>query len=303
MEKVVQKVEKSMWGISCTLDSGVRFVKAGKFQTAESFQHKPQYNQEIELIFNLGAPLHFRMNDISYTISEKEWFLIPPQTPFFADQPTDSDCSFYWIHFQINGKTIPFEEQELPAEILRANSLEQDTPFAYLPLHFSAFEIERILILANQILDVGNSHFYTPRYRNTIVELLLMEMSHQVTEFYADHDEIQRLIHHVQKWIKMNVRKDIDFNQLAETLGYNRTYVSRIFKKATGKTLVQSMNEYKILDAKYQLLNTNNSVKEIAYALSFRDEHYFMKLFKASEGMSPTAFRNTYKNTNYNTTY
>lgn len=160
-----------------------------------------------------------------------------------------------------------------------------------------------MLIFLNQILDADNSQFYTHCYADRLVELLLMESTQQVVEFYGQRDEIRRLIYQVQKWIKMNLRKKIDFNFLAQSLGYNREYVSRIFKKATGKTLVQCMNEYKILDAKYQLLNTNKNIKEIAYALSFRDEHYFMKLFKASEGMSPTAFRNTFKNTNYNTTY
>ena len=48
--------------------------------------------------------------------------------------------------------------------------------------------------------------------------------------------------------------------------------------------------------AKMMLLNTNMPIKEIAYELSFADEHYFSNMFKKLTGTSPKKYRETEKN-------
>lgn len=62
-------------------------------------------------------------------------------------------------------------------------------------------------------------------------------------------------------------------------------------KKYFGKSPLQLLQERVVLEAKKQLHLTHKSVKEVAAALNFSDEHYFSRFFKNHTGVSPTGFR------------
>lgn len=59
-------------------------------------------------------------------------------------------------------------------------------------------------------------------------------------------------------------------------------------------TLAQYLNRMRIDTAKRLLENRNISIKEAAYSSGFRDEKYFMKMFKQQEGMTPLAYRKAF---------
>jgi AraC family transcriptional regulator, transcriptional activator of pobA len=68
-------------------------------------------------------------------------------------------------------------------------------------------------------------------------------------------------------------------------------HLSDTVKKETGKTPAQFIKERTILEAKSLLQNTELSVSEVAYFLTFEDPSYFTKYFKAATGISPSVFK------------
>lgn len=58
-----------------------------------------------------------------------------------------------------------------------------------------------------------------------------------------------------------------------------------------GKSPSQLLQDRVVLEAKKQLHLTHKSIKEVAVALNFDDEHYFSRFFKKHTGVSPTLFR------------
>ena len=64
--------------------------------------------------------------------------------------------------------------------------------------------------------------------------------------------------------------------------------------------LQEYIHDIKVSKAKAMLINSNDTVKEIAYNLGFNDEKYFMKLFKEHENLTPTQFRNAFCHTHLN---
>ncbi len=65
--------------------------------------------------------------------------------------------------------------------------------------------------------------------------------------------------------------------------------------QATSKTLGKSpkelINDRVLLEAKRILVNTNKSIKEIAYYLGFEEPTNFIKNFKKNVLITPTEFR------------
>lgn len=56
----------------------------------------------------------------------------------------------------------------------------------------------------------------------------------------------------------------------------------------------------KIVKAKEMLSLSEKNVKEISYLLGFKDEKYFMKLFKRYENLTPSEYRQAYHKTHLN---
>ena len=83
--------------------------------------------------------------------------------------------------------------------------------------------------------------------------------------------------------------------QIAGKLSVSQRYLSDTLKKETGKTSTEHLQLYLIDEAKNILLNPNKTISEVAYELGFEYPPYFSRLFKKTEGISPSAYREKYK--------
>lgn len=86
-------------------------------------------------------------------------------------------------------------------------------------------------------------------------------------------------------------KKIFSVADFANRLNVNAHYLSDVMKKETGKTPTQLIKERTILEAKALLRNTDLSVSQIAYFLTFEDPSYFAKYFKSATGVSPSDFK------------
>jgi AraC family transcriptional activator of pobA len=79
----------------------------------------------------------------------------------------------------------------------------------------------------------------------------------------------------------------------ADKLHVTAHHLNHVVKQVTGKTSTAVIRDRSILEAKRLFTYTDLSVSEVAARLNYFDSSYFAKLFKASAGMSPSAFRDT----------
>lgn len=77
----------------------------------------------------------------------------------------------------------------------------------------------------------------------------------------------------------------------ADKVHLSSNYLSDVLKKETGRSAKDHINDFLIKKAKSMLVNSDDSVSEIAYALGFNYPHYFSRLFKTKTGVSPNKFR------------
>lgn len=77
-----------------------------------------------------------------------------------------------------------------------------------------------------------------------------------------------------------------------EELNLSSNYLSDLLKKETGKNTQEHIHYYVIERAKNRLLNSVDSISQIAYDLGFEYPQNFSKIFKKKTGVSPSIFRN-----------
>jgi YesN/AraC family two-component response regulator len=73
-------------------------------------------------------------------------------------------------------------------------------------------------------------------------------------------------------------------------------YLSDLLRKEIGRNAKEHIHQHIIHLAKNKLLNSSDSISEIAYDLGFNYPHYFSRLFKKQTGMTPQAYRSDLPN-------
>ena len=92
-------------------------------------------------------------------------------------------------------------------------------------------------------------------------------------------------------YISEHYTEIITIEELAEMLHFSPQYFMRFFKKYTGMTCLDYINDYRLNTAARLLLETNKSVSEIAEEVGLRNVSYFNRLFKRKYEMTPREYR------------
>lgn len=95
----------------------------------------------------------------------------------------------------------------------------------------------------------------------------------------------------IVKYIEDNLAEDLTVGAIAEHFFITPSHLSHFFKKKSGKSIIQYLNEARILKAKLYLEQYDMSVGEIAGEVGFDDINYFSRKFRQICGETPTGYR------------
>lgn len=90
--------------------------------------------------------------------------------------------------------------------------------------------------------------------------------------------------------------QNLSLDSIASSLGMTATYIGRLYKKYTTKTILDSIIEVRMCKARELLLETDYAVAVIAEKTGFNNSPYFYKAFKKINGVSPAEYRKTLRN-------
>ena len=111
---------------------------------------------------------------------------------------------------------------------------------------------------------------------------------------HIDSSRIKRinpLISQVDNFIKENYASLINLDDIASHLRVNSSYLSRLYKKETGDSLVTAINKYRVEKAKEFLSSGKYLVSEVGAIVGIEDPAYFTKVFTKYAGISPKQLR------------
>ncbi|MCK6627772.1 MAG: ATP-binding protein [Anaerolineae bacterium] len=99
------------------------------------------------------------------------------------------------------------------------------------------------------------------------------------------------VVKHAIAYLHQNYHHTISRQELAAAVGVSKDYLSHIFHQELGISPWEYLNRYRIKQAKALLLNSNESVMNIAAQVGFNDLSYFNRVFHKHVGCSPRVFR------------
>ena len=92
-------------------------------------------------------------------------------------------------------------------------------------------------------------------------------------------------------FIASHYQHSISLRDVAKAVGYSPAYLTDLVRRETGQTVNQWIIEYRLTKASSLLLETDQSVSQIAEIVGYQNIHYFFRQFRRYHGTTPKVWR------------
>lgn len=151
--------------------------------------------------------------------------------------------------------------------------------------HFKGLDISRELY---SIIELGKQKKVDCTKE---IICIINNIFYKMRECVKENNFTPELAEKMKDYLRINAASKFKMENLCKFISRSESQTIKIFKEAYGITPYAYFLDKKINLAKGMLLNTNLSIKQIAYNLSFTDEYYFSNVFKGKVGVSPATYR------------
>ncbi len=129
------------------------------------------------------------------------------------------------------------------------------------------------------------------------------EVRYQLEKFFhiitqGDQEEIlteNGMVMNAISYIRTHYKEEIALSDVARICRVTPEYLSRIFYRETGINFSPFLQNFRISLAKRMLATEDCKVYEVAEAVGFKDQKYFVKVFKKLCGTTPSEYRKEMK--------
>lgn len=132
------------------------------------------------------------------------------------------------------------------------------------------------------------------------VEALLLYLLTLICRCYEEKQELEEQkdfqkmyarIYEVFRYIDEHFNETMTLEQLAGKVSLSPHYLCRCFKKVTGRTIFEYIEQMRIQYSCYLLSTTQDPVTDIALASGFNTVSYFNRIFRRCKGQTPKDYR------------
>ena len=178
------------------------------------------------------------------------------------------------------------EETPLRRFILSCITGESETGYLY-------FKVADVLPVQNLVENLLWILITQPSNKRGIYHLtmgLLFVELLECTDTLQFSYEDQSVIMKVLRYVEDNYREGT-LREIAGMVHYEYPTLSRLIKKKTGRSFTRLMQEKRLAQAAWFLLNTEERIDDIAYMVGYENMTHFHKLFTQCYGKSPKHYR------------
>lgn len=245
-------------------------VQYGEEQCERNHSFGPCIRNNYLLHYVYSGEGIFQVRGVEYPVKAGQMFLIRPHELTYYRADGEHPWLYRWMEF--NGSMVP--------------TLLENAGFTVeMPIRNDGKELH----VGKALLDIvegGDMGFALLMHK---LWGFLMELS--VEENTPSKSIAAEYIDKAESFIKINLHKRITVVDVAEYVGIDRSYLSRLFQTYKGVSPQQYILELKMTTAAYYLKNTDISIGEAAQSVGYGDSRVFNKAFKTLFQVSPSAWR------------
>ena len=147
--------------------------------------------------------------------------------------------------------------------------------------------------VSRHILDIKRIEMEMPTLESQIefTSGICMEVAEAVKKQGVGSGK--KIIKEALDYIEKHYCENISLIDVAEAISISKNYLSNLFKKELGITLINYVTNLRIEEAKRLLRQGNLKMYEVAMSVGYSDYAYFSQLFKKHTGTTLSAYKST----------
>lgn len=101
----------------------------------------------------------------------------------------------------------------------------------------------------------------------------------------------EKLIQEIKTYLETHYCENIQLDQLAEHFDFSASYISNLYSKSTGQTILEYITSLRIQKSKQLLRESSLKISKISKSVGYDNQRYFCHVFKKHVGNSPGQYR------------
>lgn len=264
-------------------NQGISSFHAFRYQVPY-FQFKWHYHPEFELTYIVKGNGYRIVGNSYEPFADGDLVLLGSNLPHTCSGKADGDVNSDAIVIQFSSEFIsPFLEfnesiliKNMLESSLRGINFEPDEQFTKIIEITNTNGVDRILKLIS-ILDILSKKQ---------IKLIAPNTFHNVV---SKKSEVR--INKVCLFIQNNFQNKIYLKEVADLIYLTESNFCKFFKKATGKTYSDYVNEIRINEASRLLIQSDKTISQISFECGFETLSYFNRVFLNKKGITPSLHR------------
>lgn len=228
-----------------------------------------------------------------------------------SQKPAESSfCEYYYIHFQSESlREMDMDYEEYISLLHKKHDACMRTDafslgcYEYLTVYVAQknhISQEKLLDSMKKLLQqsVMTTMCKLPERRlevsNALSTLLIRLESNSMKEAGRNDLKFRKIYdtaREIASYIERHYAQAITGEDIEEKFFLTFDHANRIFHKTMGCSIIKYRNIVRIQYAKAKMRATNMPVKEIAAEVGFENTHYFSRIFKKNEGLTPSEYK------------
>lgn len=222
-----------------------------------------------------------------YELGAGSAFLIEPEQVSYYVADGGEPWEYFWVGFKGEWSRLALTNAGLSAKspvcdiprlesvyslLARMNEACRE-PNCYFCLNGMMFELLHLL---------GGEHGMRPAAEDTLPA--------------ASRLKADKHVNAIISYIDNAYREPLRVQEIADRMGFTRTYLTSLFKRCTGFSIKEYHTERRLQQARLYMMRQDSSVRDVAALCGYQDAFHFSKMFRRRFGMPPQEYMKSLKN-------
>ncbi|NHC42718.1 helix-turn-helix domain-containing protein [Bacillus sp. MM2020_1] len=241
-------------------------------------------HRDVELIYMIKGQLQVKIKSNTYLLNKADFILVNSNE--FHSFHSEKDNLFIVFHLNYMELSSLLTQKNL---LFTCNSLEQDDS-SNQELKMIIEELLSVYMQQRQDSEVEALEKTFKLISFLKVHYLKSTNQLEIKSYSSGKGQNDRLMEIIE-YIETNYREPLTLEEVAGLHYISVPYLSKFFKKQTGKTFSQYVNEIRLAHAVNELVNSNKPITRIALDNGFPNLAAFNRVFNESYQLKPVEYR------------
>lgn len=251
------------------------------------------WHDEMEIIYAKKGKSLYYVNFKPYVLEKGDIMIVPPGTIHSFEQYKEEEFVGYTCVFSLS--------------MVNNNSVDVCSEKYLNPLYHNEMVLKILLKQGEEhydgVKEIVTNLLFCYYEKKKCYELKLKMYLYELFAYYFEHHLVEDKTYHASdikvsektkmiiQYMEEHYQEKITLEQLAKETNQSIYHLSHSFKKCTGRSPMEYINQYRLSVAARALETTKNPIINIAVDTGFHNVSYFNRAFRAKYNMTPTEYR------------